>query len=63
MAQQVKNLPAIQETQEMQVGTLGQEGSLEEGIATHSSVLVWRISWTEELGRLESKGSRKVGHN
>ena len=63
MAQQVKNLPAIQETQEMQVGTLGQEGSLEEGIATHSSVLVWRISWTEELGRLESKGPRKVGHN
>ena len=63
MAQQVKNLPAIQETQEMQVGTLGQEGSLEEGIATHSCVLVWRISWTEELGRLESKGSRKVGHN
>ena len=63
MAQKVKNLPAIQETQEMQVGTLGQEGSLEEGIATHSSVLVWRISWTEELGRLESKGSRKVGHN
>ena len=63
MAQQVKNLPAIQQTQEMQVGTLGQEDSLEEGIATHSSVLVWRISWTEELGRLESKGSRKVGHN
>ena len=63
MAQQVKNLPAIQQTQEMQVGTLGQEDSLEEGIATHSSVLVWRISWTEELGRLESKGSRKVGHD
>ena len=39
MAQQVKNLPAIQQTQEMQVGTLGQEDSLEEGIATHFTIL------------------------
>ena len=63
MAQQVKNPPPIQVTRKMRVGTLGREDSLEEGIATHSSVLVWRIPWTEELGRLESKVSRKVGHN
>ena len=42
---------------------MGQEDPQEEGMATHSSVLVWRIPWTEELGRLESKVSRKVGHN
>ena len=63
MAQQVKNPPPIQVTRKMRVGTLGREDSLEEGIATHSRVLVWRIPWTEELGRLESKVSRKVGHN
>ena len=63
MAQQVKNLPAIQQTQEMQVGTLGQEDSLEEGIATHSSVLVWRIPWREEPGGLQSKGLQRVGYD
>ena len=45
VAQAIKNLPAMQETQ---VGTLGQEGPLEEGMATFSSTLAWRIPWTEE---------------
>ena len=52
MAQWVKNLPVVQETQEMQVQSLGQEDSLEEEMATHSSILAWRIPWTEEPGRL-----------
>ena len=43
MAQQVKNLPAVQETQEMRVWSLGQDDPLEEGMATHSSILAWRI--------------------
>ena len=43
MAQQVKNLPAMQETQEMQIRSLGREDPLEEGMAIHSSILVWRI--------------------
>ena len=47
-----KNLPAMQETQEMQVRSLGQEDPLEEGMATHSKILAWRIPWTEEPGRL-----------
>ena len=42
----------MQKTQEMQVWSLGQEDPLEEGMATHSSILVWRIPWTEELGGL-----------
>ena len=46
MVQAVKNLPAMQETQEMQVRSLGWEDSLEEGIATHSRILAWRIPWT-----------------
>ena len=54
MAQQVKNLPAMQETQEMQVQSLGQEDPLEEEAATRSSVLAWKIPWTEEPGRLQS---------
>ena len=49
MAQTVKNPPAMQETQ---VPSLGQEDSLEKGMATHSSILAWRIPWTEEPGRL-----------
>ena len=44
----VKNLPAIQKSQEMQVRSLGQEDPLEEGMATHSSILTWRVPWTEE---------------
>ena len=52
VAQWIQNLPAIQETQEMQVRPLGQEDPLEEGMATHSSSVAWRIPWTEEPGRL-----------
>ena len=52
----VKNLPAKQETQ---VQSLGQEDPLEKEMATHSSVLAWEISWTEELGRVQSMGSQK----
>ena len=48
----VKNLPAIQETQETQFQSLGQEDPLEEGMATHSSILVGKISWIEEPGGL-----------
>ena len=46
----MKNPPAIQEIQEMQVQSLGLEDPLEEGMATHSSILAWRIPWTEEPG-------------
>ena len=49
----VKNLPAIQETQ---VLSLGLEDPLEKGVATHSSILAWRVLWTEELGMLQSMG-------
>ena len=56
----VKNLPPVQETQEMQVPSLGQEDSLEEGMATHSSILGWRIPWTEEPGGLQSIGSQRI---
>ena len=52
-AQWVKNLPAMQEKQ---VRFLGREDPLEEGMATHSSILAWRIPWTEEPGRLQSMG-------
>ena len=57
VAQLVKNLPAMQETR---VQSLGQEDSLEKGMATHSSVLARRIPWTEEPGGLESMGSQRV---
>ena len=60
MAQMVKNLPAMQETQ---VRSLGQEDSLEKGMATHSSILAWRIPWTEEPGELHSMGSQRVRHD
>ena len=59
----VKNLPAMQKTQEKQVQSLGQEDSLEEGMATHSSILAWIIPWTEEPGGLQSLGSQRVGHD
>ena len=48
-AQWVKNLPAMQETQVMWVRSLSEEDTLEEGIATHSSILAWRIPWTKDL--------------
>ena len=54
----VKKLPAVQETQ---VQSLGQEDPLEKGLATHSSILAWRIPQTEEPGRLQSTGSQRVG--
>ena len=56
----VKNLPAMQETQ---VCSLCWEDPLEKGMATDSSILAWRILWTEEPGRLQSMGSQRVGHN
>ena len=56
----VKNLPAMQETQ---VQSLGQEDSLKKGMATHSSILAWRISWTEEPGGLQPMGLQRVGHD
>ena len=58
--QMVKNLPAIQETR---VWSLGQEDPLENGMATHSSILAWRILWTEESGRLQSMGLQRVRHD
>ena len=60
VAQTVKNLPAMQETQ---VRSLGWEDPLEEGLATHSSILAWRIPWTEEPGGLPPTGPHKGGHN
>ena len=59
----VKNLPAIQKMQETQVQSLGREDPLEEGMATHSSVLAWRIPRREEPGGLQSMCSQRVGHD
>ena len=59
-AQMVENLPVMQETW---VQSLSREDPLEKGIATHSSILAWRIPWTEEAGRLQSTGSKTVEHN
>ena len=59
----VKNLPAMQEMQETWVGSLGREDPLEEGMATHSSILAWRIAWIEEPGGLQFIGSQRVGHD
>ena len=59
----VKNLPAMQETPETWVRSLSGEDPLEEGMATHSSILAWRIPWTEEPGGLESIGSKRAGHD
>ena len=59
----VKNQPAMQETQETQVGSLGQEDPLGEEMSTHSSVLAWRNPWTEEPGGLESMGLQGVRHD
>ena len=57
VAQIVKRLPAMQETQ---VRSVGQEDPLEKEMATHSSILAWKIPWTEELGGLQSMGSQRV---
>ena len=53
----------MQETQETQVQSLGQEDPQEEGMATHSSTLAWKTPWTEEPGGLQSMESRRVGHD
>ena len=59
----VKNLPLMQEPQETQIQSLGQEDPLEKGMATHSSGLAWRIPWTEEPGGLQSMESQRIGHD
>ena len=56
----VENPPAMQETS---VQLLSQEDPLKEGMATHSSILAWRIPWREEPGRLQFIGSQRVGHD
>ena len=60
MAQIIKTLSIMQETQ---VQSLGWEDPLEKGMATHSSILAWRIPWTEEPGGLQSTGLQRVGHD
>ena len=60
VTQMVKNLPAMQETW---VWCMGWEDPLEKEMATHSSILAWRIPWTEEPGRLQSMESQRVGHD
>ena len=59
----VKNLPEMQELQETWVQSLGWEDPLEEGMATHTSILAWRILWTEEPGGLQSMQSQRVRHD
>ena len=59
----VKNLLPMQETEEMQVQSLGQEDPLKKGMATRSNILAWEIPWTEELGGLKYMGSQRVRHN
>ena len=56
----VKNLPAVQEMSETQVRSLGWKDPLEKEMATHSSILAWRIPWTEEPGRLQSMGLQRL---
>ena len=60
MAQTVKRLPAMRETQ---VQSLGWEDPLEKDMAAHSSILAWKISWTKEPGSLQSMGLQRVGHD
>ena len=60
VAQTVKRLPTVQETR---VQSLGQEDPLEKEMATHSSIVAWKIPWTEEPGRLQSMWSQRVGHD
>ena len=60
MAQTVKRLPTMRETW---VQSLGQEDLLEKEMATHSSILAWKMPWIEEPGRLQSMVSQRVGHN
>ena len=60
MAQWVKNLPEMQEMQETQIQSLGVEDPLEEEMATHSNILIWKIPRTEEPGRIQCVGSQRV---
>ena len=60
MTQRAKRLPSMRETP---VRSLDREDPLEKGMATHSSILSWRIPWTEETGKLQSTGSHRVGHD
>ena len=60
VAQTVRRLPTVWETQ---VRSLGREGPLEKEVANHSSTLAWKIPWTEERGRLQSTWSQRVGHD
>ena len=60
MAQRLKHLPPMWESW---VRSLGQEDTLEKEMATHSSILAWRVPWTEEPGRLQSMGLQRVGHD
>ena len=59
VARSVRSLPAV----ETRVRSLGGEDPLEKEMATHSSILAWKISWTEEPGGLQSMGSQRVGHD
>ena len=59
----LKNLPVMQELQKTWVQSLGRENPLEEGMATHSSILTWRIPWTEESGVLQSRTLQRVRHD
>ena len=68
MVQRLKHLPAMRETRvdpwvKTRVGSLGWEDPLEKEMATHSSILAWRIPWREEPGRLQSTGLQRVGHD
>ena len=60
VAQMVKRLPTMRETR---VQSLGGEDLLEKEVATHSSILAWRIPWTEKPGRLQAMGSQRIGHD
>ena len=60
VAQRLKHLPGMRETR---VRSLGWEDPLEKEMATHSSTLAWKITWTEKPGRLQSVGSQRVGHD
>ena len=63
MIQWIKNPHAMQEMKDMRVRFLGGEYPLEEGIATQSSILAWRMPWTEDPGRLQFMGSQRAGHD
>ena len=62
MTEKVKKYIYLSAVQETQVQSPGGEDPLEKGMATHSSILAWRISWTEEPGSLQSRGLQRVGH-